>query len=534
MKRFKFGFMSVLIIFAALLPASSAIAAGDFSITINNETPNHVYEAYQIFSGDLFINEVGNTSLSNIDWGLGINDNEFLKALKDNDKLPEILKGKFNNANSAADVAKVLDKIGDDSDFAQAFAKIAGKYLNSEKAKVSNYINDSYIISNLESGYYLVKDKDTSLDNKDDAYTRFILKIVGNVQVEPKSDIPGIEKKVKENKKYNGEYNDIADYNIGDEIPFRITGTLPINYDDYDIYEYIIRDTMSEGLTLNEGSIKITVDGGEIEPSKYEFLTNKDSVEKVTGFTIKFENLKKLTEVKSNSKIVVDFTATLNTHAVIGLPGNENKVDLEYSNNPNSVGRGKTPEDKVIVFTYELDGNKVDGGTENKDPLGEAEFVLYRKDNNKTEYAVINEDCRINSWTENKDDASAIVSDAGGKFNIVGLDDGIYYLEEIKAPGGYNKLKEPIEFEIKATTNNGDNWSGIPEDALSDLVIVIGNHTQTGSVDEGMVSIEIENNSGPTLPSTGGRGTTIFYIVGGILMVGAVVLFITKKRVSKK
>lgn len=92
MKRFKFGFMSVLIIFAALLPASSAIAAGDFSITINNETPNHVYEAYQIFSGDLFINVVGNTSLSNIDWGVGINDSEFLKALKDNDKLPEILK----------------------------------------------------------------------------------------------------------------------------------------------------------------------------------------------------------------------------------------------------------------------------------------------------------------------------------------------------------------------------------------------------------------------------------------------------------
>ena len=217
-----------------------------------------------------------------------------------------------------------------------------------------------------------------------------------------------------------------------------------------------------------------------------------------------------------NSVITVEYTATLNENAVLGSAGNLNNVYLEYSNNPNKSEAGNnetgnTPADKVIVFTYKTIINKVDG--EDK-PLTGAEFTLEKYNKETDEWEAI----------------AVVKNDEGTTFTFSGLDDGDYRLTETKTPAGYNTI-EPIEFTITAE-----------HDVLSDnpaLTSLSGNATTgeitfTSSTTEGSLSADVVNKAGSTLPETGGMGTTIFYILGGLLVLFAVVLLVSKKRMSSE
>ena len=496
MKKTKKLFAMLLALIMAVALAVPAFAAGEtYTITINNEKTGHTYEAYQVFSGDLS----GNV-LSNIQWGTG-----------------------------------------------------------------------KYTICPLPAGYYFVKDKDDSLTGEDpDAYTKFILELVQNTTVDPKSDVPSVEKKVQEDDKYNQNggygqgYNDVADWNIGDTVPFKLIGTIP-EMDGYDTYKYIFHDTLSSGLDLNTDSVKVYVaDSKDADLSSLTPLTagedytlNTSPAESHCSFEVSFSDLKSVEEAVSGKYIIVAYTATLNKNAEIGLDGNPNEVYLEFSNNPAQSGDGdhdtdETPKDEVIVFTYELDTTKVDGAqTETK--LPDAQFVLLNSAgtkvakidaNNKfdgwvdlpegtgTDGTITYED-----WTTYNDNATnkvILTSGEDGLFKVIGLDDGTYKLREIKAPNGYNLLSNDVEVVITATTSNGQDWtSGTASEALTKLEVTADKQPGTGNVNSGIADITIGNNQGATLPETGGMGTTIFYIVGGILVVGAGVLLITKKRMEK-
>lgn len=539
-----------------------------YTITINNNKDGHIYEAYQVFAGDL----AGNV-LSNIQWGTGVSSDDLLDALKEDTTIGS----NFTDCATAADVAKVLsDNAGQGGSFASnsanldAFAAIVGENLSGTATGTSTDAGDTYTISDLPAGYYFVKDKDDSLTGEDpDAYTKFMLELVQNTTVQPKSDVPSVEKKVQENDKYNQDggygqgYNDVADWNIGDAVPFKLIGTIPA-MDGYDTYKYVFHDTLSAGLTLNADSVEVyvteTKDADLESATKLTATTDYTLITSNTGdgcsFEVVFNDLTEVTIPEGSEFIIVAYTATLNKNAEIGLNGNPNEVYLEFSNNPAQSGAGdnetdETPKDEVIVFTYELDTTKVDGGSEdpeNPTKLQDAQFVLLNSTGDKV--AKIDTANKFDGWvdlpagtgeggaityedwtTYNTKNPVILTSDDDGLFKVIGLDDGTYKLREIQAPDGFNLLPNDVEVVITADTNNGQNWtSGKASEALTDLNVTADKEPGNGDVISGVAGITIENNKGATLPETGGMGTTIFYIVGGLLVVGAGVLLVARRR----
>lgn len=520
-------------------------ASGSYTLTISGASGGHTYEAYQIFAGELSKN--GQT-LSNVTWGDGVNGEALLAALKGTEEETTA----YETCTTAADVAKVLESYGDNSSEMKAFADIAGQHLNgTTSGTLGEYNEGSYTISGLAAGYYLVKDKDDSVPGTD-AYTDFILKVVQNTTVTSKSYVPTVEKKVQEDDKYTRDggygngYNDVADWNIGDAVPFKLIGTLPTNFADYDTYQYIFHDTLSDGLDLNKGSIKVYYASDKAGTDKTEISSEKYTVN-VPGtegtdqcsFEVAFADLTSVEGVTANKYIIVEYTATLNKDAEIGLPGNPNKVYLEFSNNPNSGGEGdtgKTPEDKVIVFTYELDVTKVDGANADT-KLKDAEFKLYDANG---KYVTVDDAGKVTGWADTEEGGSTLKSDENGLFKVIGLDDGTYYLKETKAPDGYNKITEPIEIVITAATENDQNWEAGegPKDALTalEIQVTVGSSETSGNGDteKGIVATDIQNNKGAELPETGGMGTTIFYVLGAILVLGAGGLLIARRRTDSE
>ena len=300
---------------------------------------------------------------------------------------------------------------------------------------------------------------------------------------------------------------------INDVVPFKLQGTVPQNYGAYNTYKYVFHDEMSSGLTFDASSVVVKVDGNTIA-SGYSVVTT-DLKDDCT-FEIQFDDLKNITEVKAGSTITVEYDATLNKNAVIGSAGNPNQAKLEYSNNPYGDGTGKTPWDKVIAFTYQLVANKVD-----KDgaPVEGAGFTLYKWSNEQNKYVAVGSE--IKGVTI---------------FTFKGVDAGQYKLVESTVPEGYTKA-EDLEFTVVATydTKNAEPKFGTLTIEAGDKVISDGeDKVFTVNLAAGSFTTDVVNLTGTTLPSTGGMGTTVFYVVGGGLMAVAVVLLVTKKRMENK
>lgn len=562
--------LSLVLVLALAVPAS---AAGNYTITITNDQAGHTYEAYQIFAGDVSSDaqQGGNVEgpiLSNITWGTGVDntrvDNTRYEALLAALQADGTIGRKFadiDDATDAAAIAAALD--GAATTDAEAFANVVSRFL-SATATASTAGDGVYTITGLDAGYYLVKDQNGSLQDDPATATEYIVQVLGNVQMEPKdSDVPTVEKKVSEedyhqNDGYGTTYNDVADWDIGDSVPFKLIGSIP-DMTAYDTYEYIFNDTLSDGLTLQEGTINVYIAvNKDDEVRDYDPLTEGDDYTLTTtntengggSFSIAFNDLKTAPYIAEGNRqyVIVTYDATLNANAEIGLDGNPNSVDLQFSNNPNGDGLGRTTEDTVIVFTYELDGTKVDGKDENTKLEG-AEFVLFNGghtrvahiENGKlagwvalpTGYNSNNyQQIPYETWKEFEETTSVIMTSiAEGVFGVSGLDDGTYHLMEIKAPNGYNLLEEDVQLVIEATTANGQNWNGVANTALTALTIKVDQgNAEGGNLGTGAVNVTVRNNQGATLPETGGMGTTLFYIIGGLLVVGAGILLVVRIR----
>lgn len=563
MKKIK-SLAAILLSLTMLLLAVPAFAAGAYSITIQNDKEGHTYEAYQIFAGDVASDEAqgGNVEgpiLSNITWGNGVNGTALLAALQAADA------DKYGECETAADVAEALGAENATAADAAAFAEIAALHLTNVEGTATEPVGGNYVINNLAAGYYLVKDQNGSLEGDADAATEYIVQVLGNVTMEPKdSDIPTVEKKVSEedyrrDDGYGATYNDVADWDIGDSVPFKLIGSIP-DMSAYDTYEYIFTDTLSNGLTLQPNTIKVYIAREKNdEVNNYTPLTqgvhytlNTQNIGENGGgsFTISFADLKTAPYVNEEGRnyVIVTYDATLNAKAEIGLPGNPNSVDLQFSNNPNGDGLGRTTEDKVIVFTYELDGTKVDGANIDT-KLGDAEFVLFNGAHTRVAHIEngklvewVNlpggynngnyEEIPYEVWEEFNATTNVIMtSTAEGVFGVSGLDDGTVYLLEIKAPTGYNLMERDVRIDIAATTANGQNWNGAANTAFTALTIAVNQgNAQNGNTDTGVVNVTVTNNQGSTLPETGGMGTTLFYVIGGLLVVSAGTLLVVRFR----
>ena len=482
-----------------------------YSITINNSTAGHTYEAYQIFTGDLATNEAGNKVLSNIVWGSGVSE---------------------AGQTALGDAAAKTETLKTEAD-AKAFAKAVAPYLTTAAGSANTVTDGKYVISGLAAGYYLVKDQDGSLIGDNDSYTEYIIQVVGNVTATPKSDVPEVQKKVKDindsTDTTKTDWQDSADYDIGDSIPFQLKATLADNVSSYTTYKVVFHDTLSKGLTYNKDA-KVYIDGTETNGFTVTATVNADGT---TTLTVSCDDVKAL-GAGNSSVITVEYTAKLNENAVLGSAGNPNEVYLEYSNNPNKSEEGnnetgETPKDVVIVFTYKTIINKVDSETK---PLTGAAFKL--------EKLIKGEDGAADAWTTIKEFA---VDGTTTSFTFSGLDDGQYKLTETKTPVGYNTI-DPIYFVIEAT--HGETADVPTLKTLNAYLTDANGNKQTemkdgesvnidlGTVDltAGSITTTVVNKSGSELPSTGGIGTTIFYVLGGVLVLAAVVLLVTKKRMG--
>lgn len=512
-----------------LLGTGTAVRADDTanSLKVNNTGKTaHTFELYQIFTGDY---DQVSGSLSNLRWGTGVTS------------------AGQNAYGTAADKAKTLTKEADAKAFADDLIK--NSYLTTSPTASTEVVSGaSYTFDKLDAGYYLVMDKaDTQADKENGAYTAYIFRVAGAVEQDTKLDVPTISKKVADSNDSVAlaitdpamvtDWLDTADHDLNDSIPYRITGTLPSNFAEYETYTtYTITDTLSAGLTPPAAdAVKVYL---ETQGDNNQIV----STEITPDFTITVEgqvltvalasgkDMKNIAKTAADN-IVVLYNATLNSSAVIGGSGNPNTVDLQYSNNPNQNGsgdKGKTPEDKNVVFTYELDVNKYKDNTDDKTDA--AEFKLYKEYVDGTNKSV-------KEVTINKD---------AGKDNLTyvaeRLDDGNYILQEITAPAGYNKMEgtvtfggvtysNAVEFQIKPEYEGGPN----PKVTKLDAIRMSGaNVSFSGDLSTGAVSTDIIDQKGSSLPSTGGIGTTIFYVIGSVLVIGAGVLLITRRRMNKK
>lgn len=481
MKNFKTIIGLIMSMVMAFSMSFTTMAETTYTVTIKDAPKGHTYEAYQIFSGDL-----ADGVLSNIKWGSGVSE-DGQTALGD-----------------AAEKANTLTNVAD----AEAFAEEVAPYLATIAGTVTTTVDGDCTIDGLAAGYYLIKDKDNSLTG-DEAYTSYILKVVKDTEATLKSDKPTVEKKVKDINDSiadsETEWQDSADYDIGDKVPFQLKATLANNVTSYDTYKFVFHDTLSNGLTYDAGSLKVYVDSNEINTG---YTLEEPTVAGGT-LTITFADAKAV-GAGNSSVITVEYTATLNDNAVTGSTGNTNTVNLEYSNNPNSGGEGDTgttPDDTVIVFTYKVVLNKVD---KDKQPLDGAGFTLYKK-NSTGDYVAVGEEIKdVTTFTFN------------------GLDDGDYRLVETTTPATYNTM-DPVEFTVTA---DHEIESDSPVLKTLNGNVTAGEITFTSSVPDGSLTSDVVNYKGSELPETGGMGTRILYLLGGVLVIAALVLLVTKKRMN--
>ena len=503
MKKLMAALLAVAMVCAMAIPAfadgsSSTSTATVIKYTITAPKNGHTYEIYQIFTGDY--DPLQPSMLANIKWGTN---------------------GKGGTAGEAVDQT-ILDELSRVASSASDKAKldVIEKYVTLTNP-VKTIVNGGSV--EVVGGYYLIKDQDGSLSGSE-PYTTYLVKVVGTVTISPKSnDVPEFEKKLKDTNDTTGDvsvWQDSADYDIGDDIPFRLQGTVPEDYDSYSKYYYAFHDVEEKGLTFDPSSVKVFVgdeNGKPIPDTDYKVFTKKAGTTSDTDctFEIVFDDLKKVSGVAANSTITVTYRSKLNDNAVLGAQGNVNTAKLEYSNNPRGNGTGTTPWDNVIVFTYKVVVNKIDQAGQ---PLEGAEFTLTKKTKNGPDV--------VKTMTIDGSDKSL--------FTLSGLDDGVYTLTETVTPAHYNTIS-PITFTVNA--DHTITWGAESRDSI--LTSLSGDTASgeiTFSVDKtaGTLTTKVINNIGTTLPGTGGIGTTIFYVIGGGLMVAAAILLITKKRMENR
>ena len=497
MKKFMALLAVLTLALAIAVPAFAETTTTTYTITINNGTGT--YAAYQIFKGDLH-----EKTLSNIEWGDNVTDEG---------------RTKFGNA---ADKAKTITTEAD----AKAFAVEVAKYLTDPAAGTGT---DSITVSG--PGYYLIKN--TSV-GEGEVFTDYILRVVGDVTVNPKSGKPTLDKQIRHNE--TGLWGVVGNNQIGDTVEFLTT--VPI-VSGYTQYTYAIHDEMSAGLTSNVRSnedVTIKVNDETVLDKKYYTVTVDGTNANKFTVTVDVLNAIKDGKMVEGNTLYTYYTGILNENAKVYNDGKQdNKAYLEYSNNPHdNKTTNKTPEKVVYDWTFKMGVKKVDGadGT----PLTDAKFVLSK--NGNCSLGTIGDDGTPSNTTDlinliENSDGSYTVAPAGytgsvvnvmtaGDITINGLDDATeYYLYETKAPAGYNRLTAAVRFKITATYSDaGDNCTSVTATVNNDV--------------QSSVSVNVRNNKGSTLPSTGGIGTTIFYVIGGGLMAVAAVLLVTKKRMNNK
>lgn len=366
------------------------------------------------------------------------------------------------------------------------------------------------------------------------------------VNVTLKSEYPTLEKKVATTPA--GTPALAGTVKPGDTVTYTITSKVPDVSGYTKGYKFVIKDTLSDGLTFNEGTVSVKIGANDLVAPNYELKTGTDAAPNT--FTLELKNMtteeggKQVPNTAiypTGETITLTYTATVNEKAVTGIDPNTNKAKVEYSNKPGEDGTGESEEVEAKVYTFEfgifkysLKDGTVDEAS-NRNPLANAQFKLYADEAHNKEIKLVEETGKV--YRQAKDDTETAVdyieTDTTGRVTIKGLKEGTYYLAETKAPAGFNKLVGDIKVEIgnpvydttdTTKLNSYDVTYTMPGETSSSIKVTV-------PTDANLAEIPVLNKAGSVLPSTGGMGTVVFTIAGaaiiGLMLVSSLV---SKKR----
>ena len=457
------------LLFAFVIALVQVNAAETGSITINKAVFDETYSIYRVLDLETY-------DKTNNHYIYRANAN--FKVFVESTEASAYLEAKNENGNTYY----VWE--GDTTDTrVQEFAKLAFAHAenNSIKPVASTKATSTTVeFKNLDLGYYLMSSTTAEKD------TRLLSLTTTNPSAttrEKNTLTPDVDKEVEE----KGTYGKTNDASIGDTVNFKATIIVGAGYTDYKL-----RDKMSAGLTFNANSVVVKVNNTVVDSSNYTVRTD------VSGYTfvIEFKN-EYIVTLPKNTVITVTYSAILNENAVVEGEGNPNVLDLAY-------GDTNTPEKQTITYSYAFDVIKIDG--KERTQLTGAEFRLYDAKTGGNEIKVVLVDATSNTYRVARANENGVTIKAG-KATILGLDGGTYYLEEVVAPTGYNKLTSRVEIII-SKINSDKTFSRF--------------------------STNVENYTGSQLPETGGMGTTLFLTLVSILVIGFGLLLVTKLRVYKE
>lgn len=459
----------LLVLMMALSLSVTAFAAETGTITVDNPVTGETYTAYKIF-----------------DVSYNADKSAYSYTIQGNSEWFETVNA-YTNGLTLTQVTGTNTYVVTTTDAfsAPAFA-VALKEAVADKTGTTLTVQDGKATATgLELGYYFVASTNGALCN--------LTTTNPSVTIHDKNDMPF------------DKVDDKESVDVGETVTYTITGKVP-DYTGFTTYTYLITDEMSTGLTFDGvGTVKVTVGGTDVTAACEITLDGSNS----NKFTVSIPVM----SYTIGAEIKVTYTATVNENAVAKVENN--KATLTYSNDPtDSSKKTTTPEDKETVYSAKIVIDKYAANTENPEDhskkLEGAQFVLYKEVEGVKQYYKWNNETKVVEWVADKKDATVKTTDENGAASFDGVKDGTYYLEEIAAPAGYNLLKAPVAVTV-------DGAKAIAAEPDTSVLAPIA---------------AIANNTGAVLPSTGGIGTTIFYVLGGLLVAGAAILLVTKKRMS--
>ena len=538
---------------AAAAISAAAIAATGFigvnaanaaTITLGNETnaggvfdvAGRTFAVYQIMTGTV----ATDNTITDAKWGTNANQYNSAEGA--------------NNAVTQQQIKDLKDLLNGKTTDAAKGKALYDAYVNTSSTAVATLNKDNQLAANLAAGWYVVVETTETMpeDTSKALYMFSALSTDETLTLKPKTTPgPDFIKKVRENTKPVGaidddrvdttnKWNDIADYNIGDDVPFKLTATLPSDYADYSEYKLVFTDTRGAGFDAPK-DIVVTAGAHTLTADIHYTTSTSGQVMTVTLGNIKAETFKDL-GIVAGTNITVDYKMRLNDSAVIGGNGNPNTAQLEYSNNPNSNGTGTSHEEYTKTFTYKIDGTKKQAGTENK--LEGAKFVLQRKSDGKFQATVDGKtawiDVPLGANPTSADVATAVngtnvkvsASNANGEFGFTGLDYGEYNLWEIEAPANFTLPTTSFAVNVTSVTDNKQDLGAInTADGLTSVGATIAGTEITGNTTTGVIDFSINNSSTSALPETGGMGTTMLYVAGGaIVLIAGIGMAVALRR----